>query len=331
MKKTIRNTVFFLLTAILPAAAFAQYNGAVLRLEKNSIRIGDQIQAELSVTLPAGSQVKWPMLYDTLTAHVEILRKTDIDTVESNKTRFTLKQEFTVTSFDSGYYRINPILVRYNQPGDTVTFFTETSPATLEVQTIQVDPAKDIKPIKPPLRAPVTFREIWPWILLALGVIAIAIAIWYILKRRKNRPKPVATTRLDASKPPYEAAIDALENLKNKRLWQAGLVKEYYSELTDIVREYIELRFMVRALEMTTAEISDAMRLTDAAVSTRDKLIQTLTLADLVKFAKEQPLPVDNELSLNRCFEFVRETKPPKDAESLNAQPADSVEPKQLA
>jgi hypothetical protein len=264
------------------------------------------------------------MLLDTLAGNVEILRKSGIDTVSSGKDLFTLKQELIITSFDSGAYVVRPILFKYNRKGDTLTYFTETMPVTLDVQTIDTDPAKDIKPIKPPLGAPVTFRELLPWIGLFMLILAIAALVYYYLKRRK-KVKPLVTSRLKATIPPYEAAIEALETLRLKKLWQSGRVKEYYSEMTDIVREYIELRFPVRALEMTTSEINAALRQTDANSSAREKLHQVLVLADLVKFAKEQPLPLENDQCLNQCFDFVRETKPRKDIETVQAEQAENV------
>jgi len=294
------------------AVAFGQYTGAVATLEKNSILIGDQVKLELNVTLPAGSKVQWPMLLDTIAPNVEILRRSDIDTVSSNKERFTLKQVLTITSFDSGTYVIRPVIFKYNRAGDTLSFFTETLPIRLDVQTIQTDPEQDIKPIKPPLRAPITFRELLPWIGIVLLVAVIAGLLYYFLKKKKKQPAAVAT-RLSTTVPPYEAAMEALESLRAKKLWQSGRVKDYYSELTEIVREYIELRYPVRAMEMTTAEIYAALRQTEVETSSREKLNQVLVLADLVKFAKEQPLPLENEQSYTQCVDFVRETRPKKD------------------
>jgi hypothetical protein len=321
-RKTI--TAIVILTA-LAGAASGQFTGAKLKLEKDAITIGDQVTMELSVTVPAGSLVQWPMLADTLVRNVEILRKTGIDTVSSGKDVFTLKQQLIVTSFDSGYYAIRPVLFKYHRKGDTLTYFTETNPATLSVQTIQTDPSKDIMPVKPPLKAPVTFRELLPWIGLVLFAGAAAAALYFYLKRRKQ-VRPVVTTRLKTTIPPYEAAMEALEGLRSKKLWQSGRVKEYYSEMTDIVREYIELRFPVRALEMTTSEINAALRQTDVSGSNREKLYQTLVLADLVKFAKEQPLPLENDNSLNQCIDFVRETRPGKDAGTGQENQSESVE-----
>lgn len=314
----------FILAGIFSAVR-GQYNGATISLEKNTIQIGDQIKAELRLTVPAGSRVQWPLLLDTLAMNVEIIRKSGIDTVSSNKEQFTLKQELIITSFDSGAYVVRPILFKYSQKGDTLSYFMETMPVELDVQTIETDPTQDIKPIKPPLRAPVTFREMLPWIGLALIVLALAAFIYYYFKRRKQL-KPVLATRLKTTIPPYEAAIEALESLRLKKLWQSGKVKDYYSEMTDIVREYIELRFTLKALEMTTSEINAALRQVDVNSSAREKLYQTLMLADLVKFAKEQPLPLENDLSLNQCIDFVMETKPRKEVETNQAVRNEIVE-----
>ncbi len=200
------------------AVAFGQYTGAVATLEKNSILIGDQVKLELNVTVPAGSKVQWPMLLDTIAQNVEILRKSDIDTLSSNKEIFTLKQVLTITSFDSGTYVIKPVIFKYNRGGDTLSFFTETLPLRLDVQPPQTDMAQDIKPIKPPLRAPVTFRELLPWIGLLLLVAVIAGLLYYFLKKKKKQPAAI-TTRLSTTVPPYEAAMEALESLRAKKLW----------------------------------------------------------------------------------------------------------------
>lgn len=294
------------------ANAHGQYTGATARLDTNSILIGDQIGLELTVTVPTGRIVQWPVFIDTLVRNVEILRKSGIDTVASASGYYTIRQNLFITSFDSGLYVIPPLHFRYFSKGDTLLFFTETMPLYLEVQTIAVEPDQDIKPIKPPLRAPVTFREMLPWIGLIMVAVLLAFASYYYLKRRKKAP-PVVTTRLKPTIPPYEAAIEALHALRQKKLWQAGRVKDYYSELTDIVREYIELRFGVGALEMTTGEIEAALKTLSINDTAREKLHQTLLMADLVKFAKAQPLPLENDTGMEHCVDFVRETKPSKE------------------
>ena len=311
MLRAFKIMIMAILT-LLQGVILGQSAGATLKPDKSSIVIGDQFTTELTVTAPAGSIVHWPMLTDTLAQNIEILRKSGIDTVSSDRETYTLKQILTVTSFDSGYYEIKPISVKYTRKGDTASYYANTVPVAINVQTVQVDQNADIKPIKPPLKAPVSFRELLPWIVLALALIGLGVFIYYYRKRRKQ-VKPVITTRLNASMPPHEAALEALEQLRLKKLWQSGRLKDYYSEMTDIVREYIELRYPVRAMEMTTGEILDSLRKTDVNGTAREKLNQVLVLADLVKFAKEQPLPLENDQSLTQCVEFVRETRPIKE------------------
>ncbi len=137
-----KSIIMLFMAAGLSFTMQGQYAGASARLEKDNIQIGDQVKLDLTVTVPAGSLLQWPMLLDTLAANVEIVRKSGIDTVTSDKEQFTLKQELIVTSFDSGSYVIPPIPFKYNQKGDTLTYFTETSPVRLSVQTIQTDPSK---------------------------------------------------------------------------------------------------------------------------------------------------------------------------------------------
>jgi hypothetical protein len=325
MRLHLKHILFLFLFTLTTAVLFGQPTSATIKPAKNSILIGDQVNVELTLTVPAGSRVQWPLLTDTLAQGIEILRKTGIDTVSSDNASFTLKQNLTITSFDSGSYVIHPVVFKYSKKGDTTILVTGTLPVKMDVQTIQTDQKADIKPIKPPLKAPVTFREMLPWIGLALILLALAGLIYYYLKTRKQ-VKPVTATRLNSAIPPHEAAIEALESLRIKKLWQSGRVKEYYSEMTEIIREYIELRYPVRALEMTTGEIQAALRKTDVNATAREKLLQVLTLADLVKFAKEQPLPLVNDQCLTECIDFVGETKPGKDMEISGGNQAINVE-----
>jgi hypothetical protein len=322
MKTAWLYILFVLTLGLLASPVKSQYTGAAARLDSTSLLIGNQSKLELTVTVPAGSILNWPILADTLTRNVEILRKSGLDTVSSNERQFTLKQDLVITSFDSGYYVIPPIRFNYSKKGDTVTYFMETAPVYLAVNTVQTDQKNDIKPIKPPLKAPITFKEVLTWVALALLIVAIAFALYYFLLKKKKK-EPLLKIRLKPTVPADEAALEAFETLRLKKLWQSGRVKEYYSEMTDIVREYIELRFIIRALEMTTDEIASAIKQTNVNGQAREKLLKTLTLADLVKFAKEQPIPVENDLSLNHCIDFVRETRPPKNTEPEVTQSTD--------
>ena len=111
--------------------------------------------------------------------------------------------------------------------------------------------------------------------------------------------------------------MNGLESLKVKKLWQAGKVKDYYTELTDIVRIYIEERFSVQAVEMTTEEILEGLKDSYIDQESINKLARTLVLADLVKFAKEKPLPLENDTSMNNTIDFVKETRSEREVEEI--------------
>jgi len=316
----ITMVVFFSLNLwkVLPA----QEIGARATLDSTDILIGDQLKLHLELTVPAGSKVSWPFFEDTLTAHVEVLRRSAIDTATSGKEKYTLRQELVITSFDSGSYVVPPIPFRFHMPGDSTGYYAETDPLRLSVSTVQTDPAADIKPIKPPLKAPITFREIAPWLLGALLLALLAFSLYYFIKRRKEK-KPIFQIRPKPALPPHEIALEAFEALRRKKLWQSGKVKDYYSEMTDIVREYIEGRFRIRALEMTTDEITEALKSADVSGPARERLKTTLVSADLVKFAKAQPLPAENDTCLDICVEFVRETRQVNELRSAGPQAAE--------
>ena len=147
-----------------------------------------------------------------------------------------------------------------------------------------------------------------PWILGALAFIAvIAIVVWYIRKRKKQEPVFQLKPRVRLL--PHELALQELEKLRVKKLWQEGKVKEYHSELTEILRKYVENHFHIPALELTSAELTENL-LNDTGCPrvALDKLGDILIMADLVKFAKAKPTPTDHEKSLNDGVEFIYAT-----------------------
>lgn len=290
--------------------SIAQVTEARAVLDTTDIMIGDQVNLKLELSLPSGSEIWWPeVLGDTLTRYIEILSRSAVDTIKEENGNLLLRQTLRITSFDSGFHEIPPIPFEFKVANDTTKYAFRTLPVYLTVNVPAVDLKADIKAIKPPLSAPVTFKEILPLLLIILAVIlagAIAYYIWY--RRKKN--KPVIAFRPKPVIPPHVKALDDLEYLRHKKLWQSGKIKEYYSELTEIVRWYIEERYKIPALESTTDEILESLFSANTPKHAQDKLRSTLILADLVKFAKEQPLPDQNDQCLNSCVEFVKETKP---------------------
>jgi hypothetical protein len=291
----------------LHSAASAQA-GATVTLDTNTIRIGDQINLHLTFTGPKEASVKWPLLNDTIISEIEILEKSKIDSVlSSDKSKITLHQILKITSFDSGYYAIPPFRFEFRKPGEPISQVAETEAVLLSVHTVPVDLSKEIRDIKEPIRASFTFSEALPWIIGLLLLAGSVYFIMYYLKKRK-KAEPVFRMPVKIKLPPHQLALDALEALRNKKLWQSGQVKEYHTELTDIIRDYIFNKFAIHAPELTSDEILSALNFTATDPHARQMLSQAFVVADLVKFAKMQPLPMEHDASLNNAIDFVKAT-----------------------
>ena len=257
-------------------------------------------------------QVIWPVFNDTILGNIVVIGRSKIDSSFSkDKKSLTLTQDIKLTSFDSGFYTIPQVPFRYRLLPDTSVKTASSGLSMLMVHTMKVDTTNVIKPIKGPLRVPVTFLEVLPYILIALAVIALIILlVWYRNRRKKHQP--LIQIRPKVRLQPHEKALQELEKLRTKKLWQEGKVKEYHSELTDILRIYIETGFGVPAMESTTFEIINKLRQDNVFAKTLiEKLDRLLQNADMVKFAKMVPLPQDNETALNAGIEFVNQTVKP--------------------
>ncbi|VAW30474.1 hypothetical protein MNBD_BACTEROID07-1805 [hydrothermal vent metagenome] len=313
MKSVIRKHIAGCLILIFTALGVAQAQNmvplkATASLDTTAIMIGDQIGLNLALEVPAGSQIIWPALGDTLVPHVEIIKRGKTDSILKNNA-LMFRRRLVITSFDSGYFNITPLKFQVRIPGSSKVDTVATQDLFLQVYTPVVDTSKAFKVIKGPAAEPYTLGEILPWILLGLLVIAgIVLLIWYLRKRKKSQP--LFARKPKPKLPPYEEAIQRLEKVRLSRMWQAGKLKAYHSAITDIMRDYFTRRFRFDAREMTTGEIIRNLEKEPAvnkAVLT--KIQSAFTLADLVKFAKMNPSPLENDTSLNYCVDFVNETK----------------------
>lgn len=307
MWKIIKQLLLITLSLLFWENANAQGVRAFSSFNKDSIMIGDRISMEITVEAPADYHIFWPIIGDTLTGKIQVLEQSAIDST-AKENRKTFYQEVSITSYDSGYHAIPPVEILYRLPDDTVMRTTETEPHLLFVNEPKVDLSQDIKDIKAPLEAPISFKEIAPYIGGGLALILIIFLIWYLAKKRKTPDEPVFI-KPKPKEPAHRTALNKLEELRNKKLWQSGKIKQYHTELTDILRHYIEDQFDVPAVEMTSDEIVQAFR-KRLEKETLVMLSDTLKTADLVKFAKFNPLPEEHERGLKNAYEFVRNTMP---------------------
>jgi len=302
--------LFALLTLVVglsTAASAQQPFKAEAFTDTNQILIGDQVTLILIVTSHFEKEVLWPVIGDTITSSVEVVSQTLSDTLKRRGDgSLEIARVYKITSFDSGFFVIPPFSFVEANDSSSVA---ETEAILITVHTMEVDTSAAIKDIKAPLDVPYTWDEFIPHALVALCLFVLCLIIYFIYKKLKNRPVKEVVEEISVGDP-FEIAIESLQILEGKRLWQQDKVKVYYTELTDIIRTYIENRFGVIAMEMTTDEIMESMNYVQVSQPNREKLGQLLMLADMVKFAKSKPIGSEHEMSLVRAFNFVRESKP---------------------
>ena len=283
---------------------------AVAVIDTNAILVGQQTNIHLQITAPKDIFVQWPQIQDTLNKNVDVIKYSNIDTIASSKDVLThLTQTITITSFDSGYFAIPPFYFIYGKKNDSVYDITETNALLLQVNNVKVDLSKEIKDIKPILDEPWTFMEILPYILIGLGIILLILLAIYIYNRKKQH-KPIFSLPEKPKLPAHVIALQKLDLLKDKKLWQSGNIKEYYSELTDIMREYMEGRMNFGAMEMISDDIFSELESRNLDESLYKDTRDVLQTADLVKFAKVKPLADECDRALKWAYSFVEQTKP---------------------
>jgi len=302
----IVTVVFVLIPALSETMAQNIYTEA--KLDTNVILVGDQVGFHLNVQVPENYTINWPVFRDTICLHVEILSQSDLDTSILENGLLNINQILTLTSFDSGYYVLPPVKFDYSELSTNTAGSVETEPFLLNVFSVSVDTSQTIKPIKGPIEAPYTLVELMPWIISAVIFFLLVTGVIFYVRRRKQKA-PVFRARPKPKQPPHQIALQGLDKLKAEKLWQKGFIKDYHTRLTDILREYIENRYAIRAVELTTHEIILSIKGVQIVKDEQEKLGQMLELADLVKFAKFKPLPSEHDQGLTSAYGFVNNTK----------------------
>lgn len=309
----MKSKILIILAIMLSAATTMKAQQPVVveaAMDSSVLWMGEQTLIHLSLTQDAGVTVIPPQIESAgvLTEGVEVVDLSQPDTTRLNNNRLQIKQEVLVTSFDSGFYYIPPF--KYVIEEDT--FATES----LSLKIVPVDvpeeaTAGDVKDIKNVVAPPFVLWDFVPaWLLiLIVAVVLIAVAVYFVARYYKQR-KVEAAIPPEKRIPPYELAMQELKQLRESKLWQQGQEKQYYTRLVDILREYIDSRFGINAMEMTSSQILAALQRNKDTKEVNKYLNEILSMADFVKFAKMRPMPDDNERVMHRAVDFVELTRP---------------------
>lgn len=314
----VRHSIATLVLLLFAAAAFAQQApeaSASLRTDATKLLVGDQARVFLSVQCDTMlGRIVWPAVPDSF-GKLEVVKKDKIDTVKKGALT-VFSQRFFVSGWDSLDAGIPPFRIQV-LPANGAPYLIQTDSLTLSVRTVPVDTTQAFKGLKGIRDVPLNWRDYIGWIVGA-GVLLLAgigVIVW--LKTRK-RPEPVVAPA--PPEPLHEKALRLLNALEADSLWQKGEVKEYYIRLTDILRNYIEARFGIPALERTTDELTAAARKHPELCLQADRLRSILATADMAKFARAQPTPAEHAAAMQDGKDFIIASipKPAPDAASGN-------------
>ncbi len=304
-------SIFRWACTVLPAFFFTlpAVSGTVIKASLDSayILMGKQTALHISVVgdIPENANIS---VVDTAWQNVEIIRIEPPAVNDLGNGRKEMIQDLVIQSFDSGMYTLPPVyLINGNE---TIA----SNQAVLKVFPVPVDSMTTVHDYANVIELPKHFFDFLPawftdygiWILLALIVIAGSLFVYFKWLRKGKLPliperKPI---------PPYELAMERLQTLHSEHLCERGEEKEFYTRLTDILRSYLDARFGINAMEMTSTQIRRALRENSDTKTSEKHMSQILEIADFVKFAKIRPLPEDNTSSYNSALKFVEDTKP---------------------
>ena len=315
---------------------FAQRTTVQATVQPAEIMIGEQALINLKVITPKEKTIHFPVFEKDIVEGLEVLTMLPPDTLIENEVA-TMNFKYIVTSFDSTLYHVphmsvfdgtdtifsNSFGLKVTSPvlkDSTVAYLEKLNTGQTDSIDFQQLQLYDIKALqKPPF---VWTDYLWVlWFVLAFVVLLLLIAAIILMVLRKKDKGYFFTPPVVLK--PHERALLALDKVKSEKIWQQGRQKEYYTMLTDILRRYIHERFGTNAMEMTSGETLEAMKMKLEAESGLNCLKQILTLSDLVKFAKHEPYQDENDLSLMNAYLFVNQTReadplPDKDEENNN-------------
>lgn len=297
--------VFFFLLIILSPFLYSQQINVLASVDTTDYKIGDYINYTINVSHPKNMQLIRPEIKDTL-ASLEVISIENPVTSEQENSVST-KFIYVFSKYDSAEVTIPSLPVKYKAKNDTSFQSVNTNPVSFTVHTLSINEAEEIKDVKEPVTIPLDWKLIALYVVIGLIIIALAV---YLYKKYKKKKEAAPVEKKVVRIPAHVLALQELEQLDQKKLWQNGEVKEYHSEITEIIRRYFEKRFHLHALEMTTGEVITQLSERNGTENIKELTRDFLNNADLVKFAKYQPMHEVNEEMMIQAKEIVNSTIP---------------------
>ena len=288
-------------------------------IDSLQLLVGEQTKIHLEVSMDADRKLRLPVIKDTLVRGVEVLDIAKPDTQKLNDDkRWLIRQDYTVTSFDSALYYLPPLEVMV----DDKEYRSES--LALKVYSIPVDtlhPDQFFGP-KTIVEVPLQWQDIDSMVYSLILMLLFGAGCVFLIVRLKNNKPIIKIIKIEPKFPPHQEAMKHIEEIKANKNMQREDPKLYYTELTDVIRTYIAERFGFNAMEMTSAEIIEQLLQVKDKDSLKD-LKYLFETADLVKFAKHAPMMNENDMNLVNAVDFINETK-------IEEEPGTKKEPTEI-
>lgn len=311
--------IFSLTVVLLSVSSQAYGRQLKARIDSSQITMGYQTAIRFDIVNAKDAPSEIMVDKASMPPEIEIVDWVYGDTTDLGNNQVEMPRALIVQAFDSGVYTIPPFFMVSG--GDTL----RSQAFSLKVNPVDVSKLTDVHPIAAAMDyetkwydfLPDWITDYWLWILCAVVLIAAGVCAYLILTKKVDVPLVPKKKPL----PPYQLAMQRLEHLRGENLWQNGQEKEYYTRLTDILRDYLQGRFGINAMEMTSQQITRILSQNEATRMPNKRMKQILEIADFVKFAKVRPLPDDNARALAEAVNFVEETRPVEQPENPDGAP----------
>ena len=324
--KFLRYIIIYVSALLIGGVAVARTEAPTItsRISADTVMIGDRVTLTVEVEKDVMQYVVFPTFdfapkitpeseeQEPSEPSIEVIHDFAPDTISQEGRRVLLRKRYEMAVYDEGIYNLGRAKVLYADTNliDTLTADREEQ---FVVKTFQIDStATTVRDLKPQMTLKLRFAEFGGYLGISFGLLLLlGLAVYLLIRHLAKQGKHISDLFKPAPPvPAHIVAIEALEKLRDEKLWQNNKHKLYYSGLSDILRTYLAGRFEVGAMEMTSDEIADALRSIEIGQKQKMDLLSVLRDADLVKFAKATPEAEENELAYNRAYYFVEETKP---------------------
>lgn len=308
----VTKFILFLFLASF-AGSYAQEVKVKVSTDSLNYLVGDYINLVYEISHTKETVILFPQLKDSL-KKLEIVGIKPFTQKEKEQSLIST-YSFTLAGYDSGNATVPALTIYYKLKNDTTVSSVVSDSINLTIHTFAVDTLDGAKDIRDPKKIPYN----WNLILIYLAILILLTALGRYLYKYYKMRKEAGSPELMKIRLPHEIALEELTALEGKKLWQKGFIKQYHTEITEIIRKYFELRFNFPALELTTSEVLGMMDKNSEAKEVADATSDFLSNADMVKFAKYIPMDKINEEMMKQANEIINKTIPAeKPAEEEN-------------